>query len=93
MRETTCIVAGIAYNMGIHGISCGSTESGNPVSSQLAGVCFLILLIIAFRSHAAQRLDLLFLTIDLVIQPAKCGGRKFDPKIVEVFLTKVIVGE
>ncbi len=72
--ETTCIVSGVVYNMAIHGISEGSIEIRNPVSSQLAGFRFLILLIIALRSHAAQCFDLLFLTIDLVIQPAKCGS-------------------
>ena len=75
MRETTCIVAGLAYNMGIHGISCGSIESGNPVSSDLAGFRFLVLLIITFRSHAAKRLGLLLLAIDLAVQPAICGSR------------------
>ena len=72
IRETTCRVACIAYNMGIHGISLGSNEIRSPASSQLAGFRFLCLFILALQSHAAQDLGLLLLAIDLVIHSAIC---------------------
>lgn len=46
-----------------------------PGELALAGFRFLFLFILALRSHAAQSLDLLLLTIDLAIQSAKCGSR------------------
>ena len=73
-RETTCNVARIAYNMGIHRISLGSVEHGNPVSSDLAVFGFLVLLIITLRSHAAKRLGLLLLAVELAIQSAIRGS-------------------
>jgi hypothetical protein len=60
--------------MDVHRISLGSVEDRNPVSSQLAGFRFLFLLIISLRSHAAQSLALLLLTINFAVQSAECGS-------------------
>lgn len=50
-------------------------ETGNPVSSELAGFRFLGLFILTLRSHTAQSLELLLLSVELVAQPAICGSR------------------
>ena len=76
IRETTCKLARIAYNVGIHGISLGSNEIRSPARCELAGLRFLCLFILALPSHAAQRLGLLLLAIDLAIHSAICGSGK-----------------
>jgi len=74
VRKTACIVTGIAYNMGIHGISYGSVEIRSPASSDLTGLRFLILFIVTFQPHTAKRLGLLLLSVDLFVQMAICGS-------------------
>ena len=61
--------------MGIHRISFGSVEHGSPVRSELTGLRFLVLIILALQPHAAQGLGLLLLAIEFVTQPAICGSR------------------
>jgi hypothetical protein len=62
--------------MGIHRISLGSVELGNPVRSELAGFRFLLLFIVALQPHAAQSFGLLLLAIEFVTQPTV--GRSRD---------------
>ena len=43
--------------------------------SELAGLRFLGLLILTLQPHAAQSLGLLLLSVEFVVQPAKCRSR------------------
>ena len=54
------------------GVVIEPPEVGSPVSSLLAGFRFLVLLIVALLSHAAQSLGLLLLAIDFAVQSAIC---------------------
>ena len=74
-------------------------ETGNPVSSDLAGFRFWDLLILTLGSNTAQRLELLFLSVELVAQPAVCrsgnntgdfpgglavGVHSFSPEMIDL---------